>query len=300
MNIPWYKRITRGPARQKKKDIPKGVWLKCKDCGEVLYEGQLRRALWVCRKCNYHFRIPARQYFELLLDSDSFVELYTNIAPTDPMKFKDTKSYTDRIKASQHKTGLNDAAIVGTAAIGGNSVAIGALEFSFMGGSMGSVVGEKISRIMDHGREHGFPVITITSTGGARMQEGILSLMQMAKTAGAVARLRRDGVPFISILTHPSTAGVLASYASLGDILIAEPKALLGFAGPRVIQRTIRQELPEGFQSSEFFLEHGMIDMVVHRSELRSVLSKVLRFFSSNGTYQPEETESAIEEENLG
>jgi acetyl-CoA carboxylase carboxyl transferase subunit beta len=297
MNIPWYKRITRGPARQKKKDIPKGVWLKCKDCGEVLYEGQLRRALWVCRKCNYHFRIPSRQYFDLLLDSDSFVELFSTIAPTDPLKFKDTKSYTDRIKASQHKTGLKDAAVVGTAAITGMPVAIGALEFSFMGGSMGSVVGEKISRIMDHGREQGFPVITITSTGGARMQEGILSLMQMAKTAGAVARLRRDGIPFISILTHPSTAGVLASYASLGDILIAEPKALLGFAGPRVIQRTIRQELPEGFQSSEFFMEHGMVDMVVHRADLRSILSKVLRFFSNNVTHSFEEIDSPIREE---
>ena len=298
MNIPWYKRITRGPARQKKKDIPKGVWLKCKDCGEVLYEGQLRRALWVCRKCSYHFRIPARQYFDILLDPDSFVELFTEISPADPLKFRDTKSYADRLKASQHKTGLKDAAIVGTASISGMSIAIGALEFSFMGGSMGSVVGEKISRIMDHGRQRQFPVITITSTGGARMQEGILSLMQMAKTSGAVARLRQEGIPFISILTHPSTAGVLASYASLGDILIAEPKALLGFAGPRVIQRTIRQELPDGFQSSEFFLEHGMVDMVVHRNDLRSVLTKLLRFFGTDATTITGEADSSISDAN--
>ncbi len=283
MSVPWYRRITKGPSRQKKRDIPKGVWLKCKDCGEVLYEGQLRRALWVCSKCNYHFRIPAKQYFEILLDQGSFGELYQDLSPADPLGFRDTKSYVDRLNASQKKTGLKDAAIVGTGSVEGIPIAIGALEFSFMGGSMGSVVGEKIARIMDHGREHRMAVVTITSTGGARMQEGILSLMQMAKTAGAVARLVRDRVPFVSILTHPSTAGVLASYASLGDIMIAEPKALLGFAGPRVIQRTIGQELPDGFQRAEFFLDHGMVDMVVPRKELKSALHKVLRFFSPPG-----------------
>jgi len=283
MNIPWYKRIARGPSRQKKRDIPKGVWLKCKDCGEVHYEGQIKRALWVCRKCNYHFRIPAKEYLSILLDEGSFRELYENVLPVDPLGFRDTKAYSERLKASQKKTGLADAAIVGVGTIDSIPVALGALEFSFMGGSMGSVVGEKIARIMDYGRERKIAVVTITSTGGARMQEGILSLMQMAKTAGAVARLADDRVPFISILTHPSTAGVLASYASLGDVAIAEPKALLGFAGPRVIQRTIGEELPEGFQSSQFFLDHGMVDMVVPRGELRGVLSDALHFFSAAG-----------------
>jgi acetyl-CoA carboxylase carboxyl transferase subunit beta len=282
MNIPWYKRIAKGPLQQKKRDIPKGVWLKCQDCGEVLYEGQLRRALWVCKKCDYHFRIPAKEYLAVILDEGSFRELHVKISPKDPLGFKDTKTYNDRLKAAQKKTGLPDAAIVGVGTIQGNSVALGALEFAFMGGSMGSVVGEKIARIMDYGRERRIPVVTVTATGGARMQEGILSLMQMAKTAGAVARLKQDAVPFISILTHPSTAGVLASYASLGDITIAEPKALLGFAGPRVIQRTIGQELPDGFQRSEFFLEHGMVDMVVARGDLRDVLADVLRFFMSS------------------
>jgi acetyl-CoA carboxylase carboxyl transferase subunit beta len=284
MNIPWYKRIAKGPLRQQKRDIPKGVWLKCQDCGEVLYEGQLRRVLWVCRNCNYHFRIPAKEYLSILFDEESVRELHVEIKPRDPLRFKDTKGYNDRLKAAQKKTGLPDAAIVGTGTIHGIAVAFGALEFSFMGGSMGSVVGEKIARIMDYGRERMIPVVTVTSTGGARMQEGILSLMQMAKTAGAVARLRRDAIPFISILTHPSTAGVLASYASLGDLTIAEPKALLGFAGPRVIQRTIGQELPEGFQRSEFFLDHGMVDMVVPRGDLREVLADLLRFFETSGT----------------
>ena len=284
MNIPWYKRIAKGPLLQQKRDIPKGVWLKCQDCGEVLYEGQLRRALWVCKTCNYHFRIPAKEYLSVILDEGSFRELYSEVKPRDPLRFKDTKGYNDRLKVAQKKTGLLDAAIVGTGFIQSTPVALGVLEFSFMGGSMGSVVGEKIARIMDYGRERMIPIITITSTGGARMQEGILSLMQMAKTAGAVARLKRDAVPYISILTHPSTAGVLASYASLGDITIAEPKALLGFAGPRVIQRTIGQELPEGFQRSEFFLEHGMVDMVVARGDLRAVLADILRFFMLSGT----------------
>jgi acetyl-CoA carboxylase carboxyl transferase subunit beta len=284
MKIPWYKRIAKGPLRQQKRDIPKGVWLKCQDCGEVLYEGQLRRALWVCRSCDYHFRIPAKEYVSILFDEGSFRELHVEVSPRDPLGFKDTKAYNDRLKASQKKTGLPDAAIVGAGTIQSIPVALGVLEFSFMGGSMGSVVGEKIARIMDYGRERMIPVVTVTSTGGARMQEGILSLMQMAKTAGAAARLKRDAVPFISILTHPSTAGVLASYASLGDITIAEPKALLGFAGPRVIQRTIGQELPEGFQRSEFFLEHGMVDMVVARGDLREALADVLRFFGTSGS----------------
>jgi acetyl-CoA carboxylase carboxyl transferase subunit beta len=279
---PWYKRITRGPASQKKRDIPEGLWLKCADCGEIHYEGQLRRALWVCRKCFYHFRIPAHDYFQILLDEDSFHEMFADIHPVDFLGFRDTKSYGDRLRATQKKTGIADAAIVGTASIEGIPVGVGALEFAFMGGSMGSVVGEKIARILDYSRERGWPAITITATGGARMQEGILSLMQMAKTAGAVARLNRAGVPYISILTNPSTAGVLASYASLGDVIIAEPKALIGFAGPRVIQSTIRQELPPGFQSSEFFLDHGMVDIVAPRDELRSVTARLLRFFASD------------------
>lgn len=283
MSEPWYKRITKGPSSQKKRDIPEGLWVKCTDCGEIHYEGQLRRALWICRKCSYHFRIPARDYLELLLDPGSFRELFAGIHPVDFLSFRDTRPYSERLKATQKKTGLPDAAIVGSGTIEGMPVGFGVLEFAFMGGSMGSVVGEKIARILDYSCERGWPAITVTATGGARMQEGVLSLMQMAKTAGAVARMNRAGVPYLSILTNPSTAGVLASYASLGDVIIAEPKALLGFAGPRVIQRTIRQELPPGFQSSEFFLSHGMVDIVAPRDELRSLVAKLLRFFVAGG-----------------
>ncbi len=286
MSEPWYKRIARGPVPQRKRDIPEGLWVKCADCGEIHYEGQLRRALWVCRKCSYHFRISAKDYLGILVDEGSFRELFTTIRPVDVLGFTDTKSYAERLRATQKKTGLTDAAIVGEASIEGMPIAIGLLEFAFMGGSMGSVVGEKIARIGAHACERRIPAITVTASGGARMQEGILSLMQMAKTAGAVARLNQAGVPYISILTNPSTAGVLASFASLGDVIVAEPKALLGFAGPRVIQRTIRQELPPGFQSSEFFLSHGMVDIVARRDELRTVVARLLRFFTA-GTPAP-------------
>ncbi len=272
----WYEKIRKGLRPQKRREIPDGLWVKCDGCAQIMHKAQLSRNLWVCPRCEYHFRIACRAYLKLLLDEGSFEETFASMESTDPLRFQDSKKYTDRLRKGRDKTNLRDAAITGIGAIDGRRVSVGALEFSFMGGSMGSVVGEKITRCINTGREQGMPVITIAASGGARMQEGILSLMQMAKSSNALALLDKARVPFISILTNPSTAGVMASFASLGDIIIAEPKALLGFAGPRVIEQTIGEELPEGFQRSEFFLEHGMVDMVVHRQQLRQTLITLL------------------------
>ncbi len=275
----WYEKIRRGLKPQSRRDIPDGLWVKCDGCGQIMHKGQLSRNLWVCPRCQYHFRIPSRTYVKLLLDDGSFRETFSEMRSTDPLRFQDSKKYSDRLKQSRDKTNLLDAVITGVGAVGGHPVSIAALEFAFMGGSMGSVVGEKVARCIERGLRERRAVITITASGGARMQEGILSLMQMAKTSSALARLDQAGVPFVSILTNPSTAGVMASFASLGDVIIAEPRALLGFAGPRVIEQTIGEELPEGFQRSEFFLEHGMVDMVVPRYELREELVRLLNLF---------------------
>ncbi len=271
----WYEKIRKGLKPQDRREIPDGLWVKCDGCGQIMHKGQLSRNLWVCPRCQYHFRIPSRSYVKLLLDEGSFEETFPSMHSTDPLRFQDSKKYADRLRQGRDKTNLWDAAITGVGTIDGRPVSVGALEFAFMGGSMGSVVGEKITRCIERGLQDHCPVVTITASGGARMQEGILSLMQMAKTSSALARLERAGQLFVSILTNPSTAGVMASFASLGDVILAEPKALLGFAGPRVIEQTIGEELPEGFQRSEFFLEHGMVDMVVPRHRLRGELIRL-------------------------
>jgi acetyl-CoA carboxylase carboxyl transferase subunit beta len=239
----------------------------------------MEKTFWTCQKCNYHFRIGSREYLDLLLDEDSFVEEDAGLEPADPLRFRDSKTYPERAKAAKAKTGLNDAIQAGRATVRGIPISIAALDFGYMGGSMGSVVGERIARVTNRAIEERRAVVTLSSSGGARMQEGILSLMQMAKTSAVLAKLGEQGLAHVSIMTHPTTGGVTASFASLGDVILAEPKALIGFAGPRVIRETINQELPEGFQRSEFLLEHGFVDRVVHRRDMRDTLARVLAFF---------------------
>jgi len=261
-----------------KKDIPDGVWTKCKGCGEIITVAALTRNFWICPKCTYHFRIKGQEYIKLILDDGKLEEYDTEIESADPLKFRDSKKYTDRISAAQKKTNLKDAVIAGIGKIDGREVSFAIMIFDFIGGSMGSVVGEKIARAIERSIEKKIPLIIVSSSGGARMMEGILSLMQMAKTSALLARLDKLKVPFISVLTNPTTAGVMASYASLGDVIIAEPQALLGFAGPRVIAQTIGGELPPDFQSSEFFMEHGFLDSIVNRNELKKMLSLLIGY----------------------
>ena len=260
----------------KKLNIPEGLWLKCDSCKEIIYKTELDKNYRVCPKCNHHHRMSAPQRISLLIDNGSFVDIDSRITPEDPLRFRDTKRYKDRLRIYTKKTGMRDAVICGEGMLNGHKVQICAMEFGFMGGSMGSVVGEKITRAIERAASEKTPLIAISCSGGARMQEGILSLMQMAKTSVALAQLSEAKVPYISVLTDPVTGGVTASFAMLGDVIIAEPNALVGFAGPRVIEQTIKQKLPEGFQRAEFLLEHGMIDMVVHRKELKNKIGKLL------------------------
>lgn len=274
----WFRKSKDGLVSQQKKEIPDGLWTKCKECGEVVYSKILEEQLWVCPTCNYHFRINAAKIIDLLLDDGNIERYDEDLTSLDPLSFRDSKKYVDRIKISQQKTGMKDGVVSGLGMVDGIPVSIAIMDFAFMGGSMGSVVGEKIARAIERAIERGIPLIIVSCSGGARMQEGILSLMQMAKTSALLAVLAGKRLPFISILTNPTTAGVMASYASLGDIIIAEPKALLGFAGPRVIQQTIGQDLPEGFQSSEFFMEHGFLDVISERKDLRRNLTLCLQY----------------------
>ncbi len=280
----WFrkKKAPLAPTDTKNVQVPEGVWTKCKSCQEIIYAKEIERNLNVCPKCDYHFRISARQRIDLVLDAGSFEEFDAEMTSVDFLEFKDSKSYKDRIKTALKKSGGGDAIITGTGSIDSLPVVVGVFDFSFMGGSMGSVVGEKVTRAIEKGLEEKSPVIVFSSSGGARMQESIMSLMQMAKTSAALARLKEAGIPFVSVLTDPTTGGVTASFAMLGDVNIAEPKALIGFAGPRVIEQTIRQQLPEGFQRSEYLLDHGMVDMIVPRRELKAKLSQVLRIFTRN------------------
>ena len=281
--VTWFRRRPSGPEKsdRRKVTVPEGLWIKCNNCSEIIYSKEIDRNLKVCPKCEYHFRITARQRIDLLVDPGTFKEFDSQIHSEDPLQFKDSQKYRDRIKAAVKKTGLTDAVISGTSTLEGIPIVLTVFDFFFMGGSMGSVVGEKITRAVEKAVELECGIIIISSSGGARMQEGALSLMQMAKTSAALARLRREGLPFISVLTDPTTGGVTASFAMLGDVNLAEPKALIGFAGPRVIEQTIRQELPEGFQRSEFLLEHGMIDGIVNRKELKKTLVILLRAFTA-------------------
>jgi acetyl-CoA carboxylase carboxyl transferase subunit beta len=277
----WFRRSSDekdGPRR--KIVIAEGLWVKCDSCKEIVYRAEIERAGKVCPKCRYAFRISARERIAQLADAGSFEEREGDVRPTDPLGFKDTRRYRDRLKTAQEKTGASEAVVCGMARIGGMPTVLCVFEFSFMGGSMGSVVGERLTRSIELGVAKSLPVIIVAASGGARMQEGILSLMQMAKTAAALERLDRAGLPFLSVLTDPTTGGVTASFAMLGDVILAEPRALVGFAGPRVIAETIRQSLPEGFQRSEFLLEHGQIDLVVDRRDLRETLRRLLSFFA--------------------
>ncbi len=280
----WFKKTKApiAPVETKKVQMPEGVWTKCKSCSEVVYTKEIERNFNVCPKCDYHFRISARERIALVLDEGSFSEMDAGMQSVDFLDFKDSKRYKERIKAAVKKAGGGDAVVCGEGEIFGLGVVVAVFDFGFMGGSMGSVVGEKITRAIERGIEKKRPVIIFSSSGGARMQESILSLMQMAKTSAALARLKAQGIPFISVLTDPTTGGVTASFAMLGDINLAEPQALIGFAGPRVIEQTIRQKLPEGFQRSEYLLEHGMIDMIVSRPQMKERLSTILRIFTKS------------------
>jgi acetyl-CoA carboxylase carboxyl transferase subunit beta len=276
----WFKKekTPKLPAGDRKFTIPEGLWVKCDNCKEIIYKKEVARNANVCPKCNYHFRISARERLETMYDDGRYREVDSGIAPVDALGFVDTKPYAARLESYQKATGLEDAIISTEGLMGGMPVIIAAMEYGFMGGSMGSVVGEKITRAAERAYEASCPLIVISCSGGARMQEGALSLMQMAKISAALARLDEKGIPYISLLTDPTTGGVTASFAMLGDLIVAEPKALIGFAGPRVIEQTIRQKLPTGFQRSEFLLEHGMIDIIVERAQMRDTLIQCLQF----------------------
>ena len=277
----WWSRPG-GLEQEPKKSVPKGIWTKCEKCAATIYDTDLEANLKVCGSCGHHFRMDTEERLQLIADPGSWVEHDRSLESTDPLGFRvDNKKYTDQLKAATKKAGPGDAYRAGTANVGGLAVELGAFVFEFMGGSMGSVVGEKITRQFERAVAHRRPAVVMCASGGARMQEGVLSLMQMAKTSAARVRLREVRVPYVSILLHPTTGGVAASIAMLGDVIIAEPDALIGFAGPRVIEQTIRQQLPPGFQRSEFLLEHGMVDMVVPRSQLKSSLERVLRWFAA-------------------
>jgi acetyl-CoA carboxylase carboxyl transferase subunit beta len=280
--VEWFKKAREGLISQKKKDIPEGLWTKCPKCSEIIYVRQLEKNLSTCPNCEYHFRISSSDYLKLILDEGELEEMDQGLISGDPLEFKDSKKYPDRIKTARKATGLDDAVICGIGRIDGKTVSVAAMDFGFIGGSMGSVVGEKIARTIERAIQRKIPLVIISCTGGARMQEGILSLMQMAKTSALLAKLDDLRIPYVSVLTNPTTAGVMASYASLGDVIIAEPGALLGFAGQRVIKQTIRQDLPEGFQSSEFFMEHGFLDKIVHRRDLKNTISLFLDYFSND------------------
>ena len=276
----WFKKAKEGLVPQRKKELPDGLWVKCDSCGEIIYRKEMEKALWVCSKCDHHFRIRSKDYIDLIADNGEVEEYDADLTATDPLQFRDSKRYPDRIKSSQKKVNLKDAIVAGIARIDGKEVSFAVMDFGFIGGSMGSVVGEKVARAIERSLERRIPLVIVSCSGGARMQEGILSLMQMAKTSALLARLYDQNIPYVSVLTNPTTAGVMASYASLGDVIIAEPKALLGFAGPRVIQQTIKQDLPPGFQSSEFFLEHGFLDIISHRKDLKKNISLILEYLS--------------------
>lgn len=279
----WFKKEKKPkePIEQRSVAIPEGLWIKCEGCKEIIYRKEVDQNLQVCPKCDYHFRLSARERFELLFDEGTWKEFATDIHSSDPLRFRDTKRYRDRLKVYESRVGTGDAVLCAEGRIEGMGAVICAMEYAFMGGSMGSVVGEKITQAIERALDKKLPVIVVSCSGGARMQEGILSLMQMAKISAALNRMNDAALPYISVMTDPTTGGVTASYAMLGDLNLAEPKALIGFAGPRVIEQTIRQTLPEGFQRSEFLVEHGMVDLITRRSEMKGTIATFLRFFTA-------------------
>ena len=278
----WFKKARKpiAPVAEKSR-VPEGLMVKCPDCSQIIYNKDLTTNLNVCPKCGHHFRISVVDRLKALFDNERWTEHHENLISNDPLQFTDTKPYRDRLRSTISNTGMKDACIVATGAIDGLDVVVAAMEYTFIGGSMGVVVGEKITRAIEMALERRQPVIVISCSGGARMMEGALSLMQMAKVSAALARLDRARLPFISVLTDPTTGGVTASFAMLGDLNIAEPKALIGFAGPRVIEQTIRQKLPEGFQRSEFLVEHGFLDLVIDRREMKAAIARALRFMKA-------------------
>ncbi len=277
----WFRRSKENisPDSQKK-DLPDGLWEKCPGCSEIIHKKQLEANLWTCLKCNYHFRIGSQEYIDILLDKGTFKEMDKKMRSADPLKFEDTKKYSERIQETIKKLGMNDAVRTGSGKINGMDVAFGCMDFKFIGGSMGSVVGEKVSRLIDRAFRNKVPLIIVSSSGGARMMEGAFSLMQMAKTSSRLARLAEAKVPYISVMTDPTTGGTTASYAMLGDVHIAEPQALIGFAGPRVIKQTIGKDLPKGFQRSEFLMEQGFVDIISSRKDLKNNIFNVLSLLS--------------------
>jgi acetyl-CoA carboxylase carboxyl transferase subunit beta len=283
--MPWFKKSKKpkpiGKGRPRSL-VPEGLWVKCEGCREIIYSKELERNLRICPKCGYHFRISAREWVELLVDEKHPQELFAEVRPGDPLKFKDSKTYRERLKLYQERTGSADAVLVVQGHLEGISLLLAALGYRFMGGSMGSVVGEKITRAIETAVRDKSALVIVSASGGARMQEGALSLMQLAKISAALAKLRDAQLPYISILTDPTTGGVTASFAMLGDLNIAEPGALIGFAGPRVIEQTIGENLPEGFQRSEFLLKHGFLDLVIERTEMKQTVARCLRHFLSN------------------
>ena len=275
----WFRKVRepkepREPRDRRSSKVPEGLWVKCDSCRQILYNKELARNYKICPKCGFHFRLSAAERLRMLFDGEQYTELEAELRSTDPLRFRDTKRYRDRLAENEESIGTSDAIMIGSGTLDGIPVLIGAMEFYFLGGSMGSVVGEKVTRAAERALAERRPLIIVSTSGGARMQEGILSLMQMGKIAAALSRLSEAAVPYISVMTDPTTGGVTASYAMLGDLNVAEPGALICFAGPRVIEQTIRQTLPDGFQRAEFLLEHGMLDFVVERSEMKATLAR--------------------------
>jgi len=284
-NLKTPKIKAKGQVKESK--VPEGMWLKCPECSEILQKTNLANHLFICPACQHHLRMGALERIESLVDSGTFIEKDADLASLDPLQFKDLKNYSERLEKAQERTGIRDGLLYGEAKLEGIPIAIAAFEFKFMGGSMGVVVGEKIARTFELALKKKIPAIVVSASGGARMQEGILSLMQMAKTTSLITEMNQKGIPYISVLSDPTTGGVAASFAMLGDIILAEPKALVGFAGPRVIQQTIRQELPEGFQRAEFLLEHGFLDQIVHRQDLKATIGCLLGHLVGASTGSP-------------
>ena len=274
----WFKRDRKKIETTEKKEIPGDLWQKCPSCGDILYRKELAQRAWICSKCGHHFRVAADDYLEILLDAGSFEEFDAELESVDALEFVDTRPYRERLDQYRERTGRNDAVLCGIGSVDGVEVSIAVMDFNFMGGSMGSVVGEKVARAIERALSREIPLVVVSASGGARMQEGVLSLMQMAKTSTLLSALDRQGLPFVAVNTDPTTGGVTASYAMLGDVIYAEPRAQIGFAGPRVIKQTIGQDLPDEFQTAEFVLEHGFVDAVVPRMRLKRVVSGTLRW----------------------
>ncbi|MDT8391919.1 MAG: acetyl-CoA carboxylase, carboxyltransferase subunit beta [Lentisphaeria bacterium] len=284
--MPLFRKLQYSTVKASKREVPEGLWTKCKGCNTVLYKAKIEENQNVCPECDYHYPITAVERIDLLTDPRSFAEMDADMASLDPLEFAGDGIYPGKLEKSRKKSGMTDAIITGMATLDKRPLALGVMDFRFLGASMGSVVGEKVTRLTEAATDQRVPLVIVTASGGARMYEGMLSLMQMAKTSAALARHDRAGLPYIVIMTHPTTAGVSASFASLGDIILAEPKALIGFAGPRVIEQTTQAKLPEGFQTAEFLVKHGFIDRVVRRADMRKELSLLLEYFKNAGKTQ--------------